>query len=186
MVSFSSNANASGDERMMDLKSLLGTLLSKNDRRWVHFQIVWISLMRLSSILAAALEFKCCSPFINPSLASPDLVVVEKDHLIWDDSRANAVFFTTGCMSACNLIIPAPGINNGAAAKKLLLFPIDEVFQEALDFFGFKFKATQVAGQISNGVVTYSTKKEGQVIYSSSGQLLQSALCSVGLTCIPE
>src|SRR6266568_3128744 len=76
-----------------NLKSLLGTLLSKNDRRWVHFQIVWISLMRLSSILAAALEFKCCSPFINPLLASPDLVVVEKDHLIWDDSRANAVFF---------------------------------------------------------------------------------------------
>ena len=86
MVPFSSNANASGDERMMDLKSLLGTLLSKNDRRWVHFQIVWISLTRLSSILAAALEFKCCSPFINPSLASPDLVVIEKDHLVWDDS----------------------------------------------------------------------------------------------------
>src|SRR6266568_8727317 len=96
------------------------------------------------------------------------------------------VFFTMGCVSACNLIIPAPGINNGATAKKLLLFPIDEVFQEALNFFGFKFKATQVAGQISNSIVTYSTKKEGQVIYSSFDQLLQSALCSVGLTCIPE
>lgn len=43
MVPFSSNAKASGDERMMDLESLLNTLLSKNDRWWVHCQIliVW-------------------------------------------------------------------------------------------------------------------------------------------------
>ena len=115
-------------------------------------------------------------------MASPDLVVVEKDHLVWDDSRANAVFFTTGCVSACNLIIPAPGINNSPAAKKLLLFPINEIFQQALDFFGFKFKATQVAGQISNGVVTYTTKKEGQAIYTSSGMLLIFSVDSVGLT----
>jgi len=62
-----------------------------------------------------------------------------------------------------------------------LLFPIDEIFQQALDFFGFKFKATQVAGQISNGVVTYSTKKEGQVIYTSFGRLLIFSMYSVGL-----
>ena len=127
-------------------------------------------------------------------MASPDLVVIEKDHLVWEDSRANAVFFTTGCVSACNLIIPAPGINNSAAAKKLLLFPIDEVFQEALDFFGFKFKATHVAGQISNGVVTYSTKKEGQAIYASSGKFTQGffVLCypdmkdRIGITGSPK
>jgi len=184
MVPFSSNANATGDERMIDLKSLVGNLLSKNDHRWVHCPIFRTSLTHFFSLLAAALEFKSCSPFINPSLASPDLVVVEKDHLVWEDSRPNAVFFTTGCVSACNLIIPAPGINNSAAAKKLFLFPINEVFQEALDFFGFKFKATQVAGQISNGVVTYSTKKEGQTIYTSSGELLESSWCSAVLTCI--
>jgi len=97
-------------------------------------------------------------------------VVVDKDHLVWEDSRANAVFLTTGCVSACNLIIPSPGVNNSAAAKKLLLFPIDEIFQQTLDFFGSKFKATHIAGQISNSVVMYSTKKEGQVIYTSSGR----------------
>ena len=80
----------------------------------------------------------------------------------------NAVFFTTGCVSACNLITPAPGINNSAAVKKLLLFPIEGIFQEAVDFFGYKFKISQAAGQISNGVVTYSTKKEGHTVYSSS------------------
>jgi len=140
------------------------------------------SLIHFFSLLVATLEFKSCAPFINPSLASPDLVVVEKDHPVWEDSRANAVFFTTGCMSACNLIIPALGVNNSATAKKLLLFLINEVFQEALDFFGFKFKATQVAGQISNGVVTYSTKKEGQTIYTSSGELLEYSWCSAVLT----
>jgi hypothetical protein len=66
------------------------------------------------------------------------------------------------------LIIPAPGVNNGAPAKKLLLFPIQGIFQDALDFFGFKFKVAQAAGQISNGVVTYTTKKEGHAVYSSS------------------
>jgi hypothetical protein len=127
-------------------------------------------LMCLFSLVASALKFTSYSPFVNPSLASPDLVIVEKDHLVWADSRMKAVFFTTGCVSTCNLITPAPGINNSAAAKKLLLFPIEGIFQEALDFFGFKFKVTQAAGQISNGVVTYSTKKEGHTIYSSSSK----------------
>jgi len=36
MVPFLSNANATGDERMMDLKSLVGNLLSKNDHQWVQ------------------------------------------------------------------------------------------------------------------------------------------------------
>jgi len=89
-------------------------------------------------------------------------------------------------VSACNLIIPAPGINNGTAAKKLLLFPIDEIFQQALDFFGFKFKATQVAGQISNGVVIYTAKKERQAIYTLAGRSLKFWICSIGLTYIPE
>jgi hypothetical protein len=97
---------------------------------------------------------------------------VEKDHLIWADSRTNAVFLTTGCVSACNLITPAPGINTSAAVKKLLLFPIEGIFQEALDFFGVKFKVVQAAGQLSNGVVAYSTKKEGQTVYSSSSGAL--------------
>ena len=120
------------------------------------------------SLVASALKFTFHSPFINPSLASPDLVSVEKDHLVWSDSRMKAVFFTTGCVSGCNVITPAPGINNSAAAKKLLLFPIEGIFQEALSFFGFKFKVDLVAGQINNGVVTYSTKKDGQAVYSSS------------------
>ena len=118
--------------------------------------------------MGSALKFTSHAPFINPSLASPDLVTVEKDHLVWQDSKLNAVFFTTGCVSACNLIIPSPGNNNSAAAKKLLLFPIEGVFQVALDYFGVKFKVTHAAGQISNGVVTYSTKKEGHTVYSSS------------------
>jgi hypothetical protein len=101
-------------------------------------------------------------------LASPGLVAVEKDHLIWVDSRMNTVFFTMGCVSACNLIIPSPGINNSASVKKLLLFPIEGIFQQALDFFEHKFKVTQAAGQISNGMVTYSTKKEDHTVYSSS------------------
>jgi hypothetical protein len=101
----------------------------------------------------------------------------------------NAVFFTTGCVSACNLITPAPGINNSAAAKKLLLFPIEGLFQDALDFFGVKFNVSQAAGQLSNGVVTYSTKKEGHTVYpSSSGRFLlfnvfcrsESSLSGVG------
>jgi hypothetical protein len=120
------------------------------------------------SRVESALRFSSSAPYINPSLASPDLVVIEKDHLVWADSRMNAVFFTTGCVSACNLITPAPGINNTAAAKKLLLFPIDGIFQDALDFFGYKFKVTLAAGQINNGVVTYSTKKEGHAVYASS------------------
>jgi hypothetical protein len=125
------------------------------------------------SLVASALTFVSHAPFINPSGASPHIVVVEKDHLVWADSRTNAVFFTTGCVSACNLITPAAGINNSAAAKKLLLFPIEGLFQDALDFFGVKFKVSQAAGQLSNGVVTYSTKKEGHTVYSSSsGKLL--------------
>jgi len=71
-------------------------------------------------------------------------------------------------------------------AKKLLLFPIDKVFQKALDFFGFKFRATQVTGQISNGVVMYFTKKEKQTIYTLSDKLLESSWCSAVLTCITE
>ena len=98
---------------------------------------------------------------------------MDKDRLVWHDSRVNAVFLTTGCVSACNLITPAPGVNNSAAAKKLLLFPIEGLFQDGLDFFGVKFKVAQAAGQLNNGVVTYSTKKEGHNIYpSSSGKLL--------------
>jgi hypothetical protein len=98
---------------------------------------------------------------------------VEKDHLVWADSKTNAVFVTTGCVSACNLITPAAGINNSAAAKKLLLFPIEGLFQDAVDFFGVKFKVSQAAGQLSNGVITYSTKKEGHTVYaSSSGKFL--------------
>jgi len=125
-------------------------------------------LTSVLSLVASALKFTSHAPFINPSLASPDLVAVEKDHLVWADSRLNAVFFTTGCVSACNLITPAPGINNGAAVKKLLLFPIEGIFQDGLDYFGCKFKVTQAAGQISNGMVTYATKKEGHTVYSSS------------------
>jgi hypothetical protein len=78
------------------------------------------------------------------------------------------VFFTTGCVSACNLIVPTTsGGTNGASVKKLLLFPIQDVFQAAIDFFGFKFKVSRVAGQINNAVVGYATKKEGQKMYSS-------------------
>ena len=125
------------------------------------------------SLVATALKFVTYAPFINPSWASPDIVVVEKDHLVWADSRTNTVFLTTGCVSACNLIVPAAGINNSAAAKKLLLFPIEGLFQDALDFFGFKFNMSQAAGQLSNGVVTYLTKKEGHTVYpSSSGKFL--------------
>lgn len=120
-----------------------------------------------------ALKFVSHAPFINPSWASPEIVVVDKDHLVWADSKVNAVFLTTGCVSACNLITPAAGINNSAAAKKLLLFPIEGLFQDALDFFGVKFKVSQAAGQLSNGVVAYSTKKEGHTVYaSSSGKFL--------------
>ncbi len=125
-------------------------------------------LIIICSLVATALKFVSHAPFINPSWASPDIVVVEKDHLVWADSRMNAVFLTTGCVSACNLITPATGINNSAAAKKLLLFPIEGLFQDALDFFGVKFKVSQAAGQLTNGVVTYSTKKEGHAIYPSS------------------
>ncbi len=50
----------------------------------------------------------------------------------------------------------------------MLLFPIEGLFQDALDFFGVKFKVSQAAGQLSNGVVTYSTKKEGHTVYPSS------------------
>lgn len=85
----------------------------------------------------------------------------------------NAVFLTTGCVSACNLKTPAAGVNNSAAAKKLLLFPIEGLFQDSVDFFGVKFNVSQAAGQLSNGVVTYSTKKEGHAVYpSSSGKFL--------------
>jgi hypothetical protein len=82
----------------------------------------------------------------------------------------------SGCVSACNLIIPAPGINNSPSAKKLLLFSLEGIFQEALDFFGFKFRVTQATGQFSNGVVTYSTKKkEGHIVYTSlSGRFLET------------
>jgi hypothetical protein len=98
---------------------------------------------------------------------------MEKDHLVWTDSRMNAVFLTTGCVSACNLITPAAGVNNSAAAKKLLLFLIEGLFQDSVDFFGFKFNVSQAAGQLSNGVVNYSTKKEGHTVYpSSSGKSL--------------
>lgn len=173
LVPFSSNAKASDNETMMDLKTFLRTLLSKDDVRLVHYPqklTHWneFLLYCLFSLVASALKFTSYAPFINPSLASPDLVAVDKDHLVWEDSRMNAVFLTTGCVSACNLITPAPGINNSAAAKKLLLFPIEGIFQDALDFFGYKFKITQAAGQIANGVVTYSTKKEGHAVYSSS------------------
>jgi hypothetical protein len=137
----------------------------------MHLTITFISFLIRCSLVATALKFVGHAPFINPSWASPDLVVVEKDHLVWADSRMNAVFLTTGCVSACNLITPAAGINNSAAAKKLLLFPIEGLFQDALDFFGVKFNVSQAAGQLSNGVVTYSTKKEGHAVYpSSSGE----------------
>jgi hypothetical protein len=120
------------------------------------------------SLVATALKFVSHAPFINPTWASPDIVVVDKDHLVWPESRMNAVFLTTGCVSACNLITPAAGINSSAAAKKLLLFPIEGIFQDALNFFGAKFKVSHAAGQLSNGVVTYSTKKEGHTVYPSS------------------
>ncbi len=137
----------------------------------------------LNSLVATALKFVSHAPFINPSWASPDIIVVDKDHLVWLDSRMNAVFLTTGCVSACNLITPAAGINNGAAAKKLLLFLIDHMFQDALEFFGVKFKVTQAAGQLSNGVVTYSTKKEGHAVYpSSSGKSLHFRGFHISLT----
>lgn len=126
-------------------------------------------------MVKSALKFTSHAPFINPSLASPDLVAVEKDHLIWPETKMKAVFFTTGCVSACNLVDPAQGHNNSPAVKKLLLFPITGIFQEALDFFGFKFKVGQAAGQIVNGMVAYSTKKEGHAVYSSStGKLVSS------------
>ena len=126
-------------------------------------------LFRAFSLLDQALAFKSHTPFINPTLASPDLVVVNKDHLVWRDTRATAVFFTTGCVSACNLVVPTTtGGVNGAAVKKLFLFPIQDVFDAAIDFFGFKFNVMKVAGQINNAVVAYATKKEGQQVFSSS------------------
>lgn len=153
---------------MMDIDSLKDSMLSKGDRLYVDLHIVFIELTYNSRLLEAALRFKSVSPFLNPSLASPDQVVIERDHLIWPDSHANAVFFTTDCVSACNLIVPTTsGGANGAGVKKLLLFPIENVFQAGIDFFGFKFKANQVAGQINNTVVAYATKKEGQKMYPS-------------------
>ncbi len=134
----------------------------------MHSTISIIFFLIICSLVATALKFVSHAPFINPSWASPDIVVVEKDRLVWADSRMNAIFLTTGCVSACNLITPAAGINNSAATKKLLLFPIKGLFQDALDFFGVKFKVSQAAGQLSNGVVTYSTKKEGHAVYPSS------------------
>ena len=133
----------------------------------MHSTITIIFFLIICSLVATALKFVSHAPFINPLWASPDIVVVEKDHLVWADSRMNAIFLTMGCVSACNLITPAAGINNSAPAKKLL-FLIEGLFQDAVDFFGVKFKVSQAAGQLSNGVVTYSTKKEGHAVYPSS------------------
>ncbi len=133
----------------------------------MHSTITIIFFLIICSLVATALKFVSHAPFINPLWASADIVVVEKDHLVWADSRMNAIFLTMGCVSACNLITPAAGINNSAPAKKLL-FLIEGLFQDAVDFFGVKFKVSQAAGQLSNGVVTYSTKKEGHAVYPSS------------------
>ena len=155
---------------MLDSWSLRSSLLSKADRLWVHFFVCFIPVLIsiLASLLDAALAFTSYSPFINPALASPDLVVVEKDHLVWEDSRRNAVFFATGCVSSCHLIVASQASAGNPAGKKLLLFPIDGLFQDSLNFFGHKFKVNQAAGQINNGVVTYATKREGIVVYTSS------------------
>ena len=152
--------------------------------KWKLQVLCCTSTICVFSLVVTALKFICHAPFINPSWTSPDIVVVDKDHLIWADSRMKAIFFTMDCVSACNLITPAAGISNSTAAKKLLLFLIEGLFQDTLDFFGVKFKVSQAAGQLSNGVVTFLTKKEGHAIYpSSSGKfLLFNISCNVSLS----
>ena len=61
--------------------------------------------------LEAAVKFTSCLPFVNPSRASPDLVVSEGGKICFNGENSNkgknAVFLTSGLIVESSLKIPA-------------------------------------------------------------------------------
>ncbi|KAF8333775.1 hypothetical protein F5887DRAFT_1079947 [Amanita rubescens] len=116
--------------------------------------------------LSAAVKFTSCLPFINPSRASPDLVVYDGGKICFSGENSklgkNAVFLTTGLIVDSQLRTPADSvINPGHKVRQVLLLPFGGEIQRLLAFIGTVFSTDEFVCLLESGSLILTTRRDG-------------------------
>lgn len=114
----------------------------------------------------SAIQFSQHFPYINPSRASPDLVMREGDHIILATGEhrwQTAVFLTTGIVSQCQLVEPGwTGSSNATQVRRIALCPFTIEYQHAIAFIGNALALGKdvdtFLGPLSDGNMVFGTR----------------------------
>ena len=129
-----------------------------------------------------AVCFSCALPYINPSRASPSLVVRENDRIVLanvENRRQTAVFLTMGVVSECHPVTPGYfGSMSTYLGRRICIYPLHIEYQRAAAFIGMALKhEVKYTGPLFNGTISFSTRKD---VGSGSGITSPSTLSHPG------
>ena len=105
----------------------------------------------ISRCFRNTIRFSHHLPYINPSHASPDLVVREGDRIVlanMENRRQTAVFLTMGIISQCQLVVPGwSSSSNATQVQCIALCPFTIKYQRAVATIG---TALQLGPQVDS------------------------------------
>ncbi|KAF8706958.1 hypothetical protein AX14_013751 [Amanita brunnescens Koide BX004] len=143
------------------------TSIHGNNHQLENYSPVWAALNTDDDPLGRrrfrkAIRFVSAPPFINPSRASPALVVREVDRIMLANRRQTAVFLTTGIVTECQLITPGYfGNTSTYLGRRICIYPFHTEHQRAAAYIGMALNhKKQYSGPLYNGALSFSTRKD--------------------------
>ncbi|KIL57948.1 hypothetical protein M378DRAFT_181472 [Amanita muscaria Koide BX008] len=122
---------------------------------------------RDQGLLRAAVRFTSSLPFINPSRADPNIVLIENGRICLPDSTTRnkpAVCLTTGLLVESSLQTPAVCTTNAGTdykVKQVLLNPFSGEYERATAFFGTAYGVDNFTCQMEDSCIFFTTRREG-------------------------
>jgi hypothetical protein len=157
-----------GNNHQLENYSPVWAALNTDDdplgRRYVTMAFVQVAVTKynLCRRFRKAIRFVSAPPFINPSRASPALVVREVDRIMLANRRQTAVFLTTGIVTECQLITPGYfGNTSTYLGCRICIYPFHTEHQRAAAYIGMALNhKKQYSGPLYNGALSFSTRKD--------------------------
>ncbi|KAM6489120.1 hypothetical protein JOM56_010314 [Amanita muscaria] len=140
-----------------------------NDQFLIGYTKLYNSLKndRGQELLRNAIQFTSSLPFINPSRADPNTVLIENGRICLPDSTARnrlAVCLTTGLLVESSLKHPTVCTTNAGTeykVKQALLSPFSGEYERAAAYFGTAYGVDNFTCQMEDSCLFFTTRREG-------------------------
>jgi hypothetical protein len=164
-----------------DYTPVWGTLVPADDivaRRYLLPSCQYVDvLISISRRFRNAIGFSHELPFINPSRASPELVMREGKHIVLanaENRHQTAVFLTMGIVSQCQIVSPTWNGNSSNASQvwRISVCPFTIEYQRTVSMIGNALDlghgTDSFLGPLSDGNLVFRTRPQSANLTSMS------------------